>query len=85
MPNETDRGITEWPSASQSQWATTTATTATYAGPQHNSPHQTPKSRHGLPIRAALEFCPHRESDDRGQTLRDAVDPTEAPFPHETQ
>jgi hypothetical protein len=52
------------------------ATTATHASPHHKSPHQTPKSRHGLSIRAALEFCPRRESGDRGQTLRDAVDPT---------
>jgi hypothetical protein len=61
------------------------ATTAIHASPHHTSPQQTPKSRYGPSIRAALEFCPCRESDDRGQTLRDAVDPTEAPFPHETQ
>jgi hypothetical protein len=65
--------------------ATTITTTATHASPHHKSPQQTPKSRHGPSIRAALEFCPRRESDDHGQTLRDAVDPTEAPFPHETQ
>ena len=56
--------------------AATTATTATHASPHHMLPHQSPKSRHGPSIRAALEFCPRRESDDRGQTLRDAVDPT---------
>jgi hypothetical protein len=42
------------------------ATTATHASPHHKAPHQTPKSRHGPSIRAALEFCPRRESDDRG-------------------
>jgi hypothetical protein len=52
------------------------ATPATHASPRYTSPQQTPKSRHGPSIRAALEFCPRRESDDRGQTLRDAVDPT---------
>jgi hypothetical protein len=56
--------------------AATTATHATHASPHHTSPQQTPKSRHGPSIRAALEFCPRRESDDRGQTLRDEVDPT---------
>jgi hypothetical protein len=52
------------------------ATPATHASPHHASPQQTPKSRHGPSIRAVLEFCPRRASDDRGQTLRDAVDPT---------
>lgn len=52
------------------------ATTAIHASPHYTSPHQTPKSRHGPSIRATLEFCPRRESDDRGQTLRDAMDPT---------
>ena len=56
--------------------AATTAIHTTHASPHHTSPQQTPKSRHGPSIRAALEFCPRRESDDRGQTLRDAVDPT---------
>lgn len=65
--------------------AAATATHATRANPHNTSPHQTPKSRHGPSIRAALEFCPRRESDDRGQMFRDAVDPAGAPFPHETQ
>ena len=56
--------------------AATTATHATHASPHYTSPQQTPKSRHGPSIRAALEFCPRRESDDLGQTLRDAVDQT---------
>ena len=64
---------------------TATATHATHASSHYTSPQQTPKSRHGPSIRAALEFCPRRESDDREQMLRDVVDPIRASIPHETQ